>query len=84
MVPLGSQECFHVVRGLSGFLWGWCKGRGLHLMLRQEPQGSSPVLTCMSGCICSFKQGVKSRLVWRHGTLLSSQDVKEVSGLQSS
>lgn len=40
-------------------------------MVRQEPRGSSPVLTCMSGCICSFKQVVKSRLVWRHGTLSS-------------
>ena len=84
MVPMGSQESFRVVKGLSVFLWGLCKVRGPHLVLRWEPQISSPVLTRISGCVCSFKQGVRSRLVWRHGTLLSSRDVKEVSGLQSS
>ena len=84
MVPMGSQESFRVVRGLSGFLWGWCNGRGPHLQLRREPQGSSPVLTWILGCVCSFKQGGRSRLVWRHGTLLSSRDAEEVSGLQSS
>ena len=84
MVPMGSQESFRVVKGLSVFLWGLCKVRGPHLVWRWEPQISSPVLTRISGCVCSFKQGVRSRLVWRHGTLLSSRDVKEVSGLQSS
>ena len=82
MVPMGSQEFFRVVRGLLGFLWGWCNGRGPHLQLSQEPQSSSPVLTWISGCVCSFKQGVRSQLVLRHGTLLSSRAVKEVSGLQ--
>ena len=84
MVPMRSQESFRVVRGLSGFLWGRCNGRGPHLQLRREPQGSSPVLTWILGCVCSFKQGVRSRLVLRHRTLLSSRAVKEVSGLQSS
>ena len=84
MVSMGSQESFCVVRGLSGFLWGQCNGRGPHLQLRWKPQGSSPVLTWISGCVCSFKQGVRSRLVLRHRTLLSSRAVKEVSGLQSS
>ena len=83
MVPMGSQESFRVVRGLSGFLWGWCNGRGPHLQLRREPQGSSPVLTWILGCVCSFKQGVRSRLVLRHETLLSSRAVKDFSGLQS-
>ena len=83
MVPMGSQESFQVVRSLSGFLWGWCNGRGPHLQLRREPQGSSPVLTWILGCVCSFKQGVRSRLVLRHETLLSSLAVKDVSGLQS-
>ena len=45
MVPMGSQESFHVMRGLSGFLWGECNRRGPHLELRQKPQVSSPVLT---------------------------------------
>ena len=83
MVPMGSQESFRVVRGLSGFLWGWCNGRGPHLQLRREPQGSSPVLTWILGCVCSFKQGVRSMLVLRHETLLSSRAVKDFSGLQS-
>jgi len=72
MVPMGSQVSFHVVRGLLGFLWGQCNGRGPHLQLRWEPQDSSPFLTWILGCVCSFKQGVRSRLRLRHGTLLSS------------
>ena len=28
-------------RGLSGLHWAWCIGRGPHLQLRQEPQGTS-------------------------------------------
>ena len=84
MVPMGSQESFRVVRGLLGFLWGQCNGRGPRLELRREPQGSSPVLTWISVCVCSFKQGVRSQLMLRHGTLLSSRVVKEFSGLQSS
>ena len=73
MVPMGSQVSFHVVRG-----------RGPHLQLRWEPQDSSPFLTWILGCVCSFKQGVRSRLRLRHGALLSSSAVKEVSGLQAS
>ena len=83
-VPMGSQEYCGVGRGLSVLHWVWCVGRGPHLELRREPQGSSPVLTWVSGCVCRFKQGVRSRLVWRHGTLLSSRVVKGVSGLQAS
>ena len=84
MVPMGSQEYCGVGRGLSGLHWGRHNGRGPHLELRRESQCSSPVLMWFSGCVCSFKQGVRSRLVWRHGTLLSSRVVKGVSGLQAS
>ena len=84
MVPTESQEYFGVGRGLSGLQCVRCNGRGSHLELRREPQGSSPVLTWVSGCVCPFKQGVRSRHVWRHGTLLSSRVVKGVSGLQVS
>ena len=84
MVPMGSQESFGVVRALSGFLWGRCNGRGPHLQLRREPQGSSPVLTWISGCVCSFKQRVRSRFELRHETLLSSLAVKDVSGIRLS
>ena len=84
MVSMGNQKYFGVGRGLSGLHWGWCNERRPLLELRQEPQGSSPVLTWVSGCLCHFKQGVRSRLVWRHGNLLSSRVVKGVSGLQVS
>ena len=84
MVPMGSQEYFEVGRGLLGLHWGRCNGRGPHLELRPERQVSSPVLTWVSGCVCHFKQGVRSRLLWRHGTLLSSRVVKGVLGLRAS
>ena len=35
------------------------EGRVPHLELRREPQGSSPVLTWVSACVCHFKQGVR-------------------------
>ena len=41
-MPLRSQGYCGFGRGLSGLLWVWCNGRGPHLELRQEPQGSAP------------------------------------------
>ena len=79
---MGSQEYCGVGRGLSGLHWVWYNGRAPHLEFRQESQVSSPVLTCVSGCVCHFKQGIRSGHVLRKGTLLSSQVVKGVSGLQ--
>ena len=79
-VTMGSQEYCGVVRGHLGLHWVWCNGRGPHLELRWEPQGSSPVLTWVSGCVCRVKQEVRSGRGWRHGTLLSSR----VSSLQPS
>ena len=84
MVPMGSQEYCGVRMGLSGLHWVRCNGRGPRLELRREPQVSSLALTWVSGCVCRFKQGVRSRRVWRHGTLLSSRVVKGVSGFQAS
>ena len=84
IVPMGSQEYCRVGRALSGLHWGWRNGRAPHLELRREPQCSSPLLTWVSGCLCHLKQGVRSPLVWKHGTLLSSGVVKGVSGLQES
>ena len=40
MVALRGQETGGG-RGLSGLHWVWCIGRGPHLQLRQEPQGTS-------------------------------------------
>ena len=52
----------------------------------QDEAGTSGFLYCSDvglGCVCSFKQGVRSRLVLRHGSLLSSRVVKRFSGLQA-
>ena len=84
MMLVGTQEYCGFASGLSGLHWGRCNERGLHLELRREPQVSSPVLTWVSGCVCRFKQGVRSRLEWRNGTLLCSRVVKVVSSLQLS
>ena len=51
-MPMGSQEYCGVVRGLLGLHWVWCNGTGPHLELRREPQGYSPVVTWVSGCVC--------------------------------
>ena len=59
MLSLRSQESFRVVRGLSGYLATWCSRQGPHLELRQEPQGSSSVLTWKSGFLWSFNRGVR-------------------------
>ena len=48
-VPMGSQGYCGIGRGLSGLQWFWCNGRGPHLELRWEPQGSCPILTWVSG-----------------------------------
>ena len=76
-MPIGSQKYY----GLGWDLlvqWG-----APHLELRREPLVSSPVLTWVSGCVCHFKQGVRSRLVWgMESAILSS--CKGVSGLQES
>ena len=42
MVPLRSQGFCGVGRGHSGHHWVWYNARGPHLVLRKEPQGSSP------------------------------------------
>ena len=81
MLSLGSQESFRVVRGLSGFLSSWCRGRGPPLELRWETQGSSPALTGISGFLWKFPLGVRRRLVLGHGTALPSRGGKGVSGL---
>ena len=83
MVSMGSQESFRVVRGLSGFL-----------VSVQWKRASSPVqagtswfLSCSDvdlGVFLKFQMGSQVSTVFRHGTLLFSPAVKEVSGLQSS
>ena len=84
MVPMGSQESFQVVRSLSGFLWGWCNGRGPHLQLRREPQGSSPFLTLIAGSLQSWNRKVRPHLLLRDGTPLASRVVHGLTGHLSS
>ena len=59
MVPMGSQEYCGVGRGLSRHHWSWCNGRGAHLVLRREPQGSSPILTLISGSLRSWNRRIR-------------------------
>ena len=68
------QECpvsMRVVSVLSEFLCSHWRGRGPHLKLRLEPQGSSSMLTWISVFLWSFQRGVSPRLVWRHASQLS-------------
>ena len=67
-----------------GFLCNPCRGIWPHLELRLESQGSSAVLTWISGFHWSWNRGLRPHLVWRPGTLLPSQGIKEVSGFLSS
>ena len=78
---LGSQDSFGVVRGVSGFHSSWCRGLEPHVEVRPEIQGSSPVLTWISGSLWRFIWGVRRRLILRHGTALPSRGVKWASGL---
>ena len=71
-------------RGLSGLQWFWCYGRGPHLELRQEPQGSSPFLIWIAGSLQIWDRTVRPRLVWRNGTHLASRVVHGVTGHVSS
>ena len=84
-VSSGTSELLWHCEGHLGFphaaLQGWI---GPHLELRQELQGSSPLLTSISGCLWSWKRGVSTRLVLRHRTLLASRVVHGVTGHLSS
>ena len=84
MVPLRSQGFCGVGRGLSGLDWVWCNGRGSHLVLRTEPQVSSPFLTPISGFLQSWDRRVRPSILCRNETLLASRFVHEVTGHLSS
>ena len=53
-------------------------------MLSQEPQGSSPFLTLITGSLQSWNRRVRPYLVLRNETLLASQVVQGVTGHLSS
>ena len=83
-VASGKSSLHSSCEGPLGIPLQSVRGIGPHLELRLEPQGASPVLTWISGFLWSFNRGVRPRLMWRHGTPLPSQGVKEVSGFLSS
>ena len=80
MVALRSQGCCGVGRGLWELHWVWCNGRGPHLQLRQEPQGSSPFQTLIAGSMPSWDRRGRPHLVLRHGTRLP---LEVFTGLQA-
>ena len=83
-VPLRNQGYCGVGRGLSGLHWVWCNGRGPHLELRQEPQGSSTFLTWIAGSLQSWDRRVRLRLVLRNGIPTDSRVVHRVTDNLSS
>ena len=80
----GSQASFRVMRMNSELLSCHCRRIGPHLELRHEKWGTTAFVTGLWGFLSSFNRGVKPHLVLKHGTLLSSQVEKDVSGLLSS
>ena len=83
-MPVRSQGYCGVRRGLLGLHWVWCKGRGPHLQLRQEPEGSSPFQTRIAGSLQTWERRVRPRPGLRHGIPLASRGVHGVIGHVSS
>ena len=82
----GPQECpvsMRAPRGLLVFFCSRCQGRGPLLVLRQEPQISSPLPVCILGLLWSFHRVFRTRLVWAYERPLSSRAGKAVSGFLS-
>ena len=67
-----------------GLHWVWCIGRGPHLHLRQETEGSSPFQTPIPGSLQSWDRRVRPRLGLRHGNTLAPRGVHGVRGHLSS
>ena len=83
-MPLRNQGYCGVGRDLSGLHWVWCNGRGPHLELSQEPQGSSPFQTPIAGPLQSWDRRVRPHLGLRHGTPLATRDFRGLTGHLSS
>ena len=83
----GASEKSGILWGGGRFLglhWVWCNGRGPHLQLRQEPQGSSPFQTPITGSLQTWDRRVRPLLGLRHGTVLASRGVHRVTSHLSS
>ena len=71
-LPHWSQASFRVARVISEFLLSRFREIGPHLNLRWETQGSSSVVTEISAFLSSCSREVRTCLVLRHGTPISS------------
>ena len=79
----GGPTSTRVVRRPSGLLCSHCRGRGPHLELRSEPQGSSPGPTWISGLLRGIHRRVRASSRVEPSSSLSSRAGKAVSGIQS-
>ena len=74
--PLWSAQVMPVdlelLRGLSGFLSGRCRGLRSCVEWVPEPEDSSKVLTWILGYFWTLPRGVSPRLEWGHTRALSS------------
>ena len=70
-MPLRSQAYCGFGTGLSGLHWFCGNGKGPHLELRQEPQGSSPFLIWIAGSQQIWDRSQASSCV-ENGTQLAS------------
>ena len=78
----GQSPC-ELLGGLSGFLFGRCRGLKSCVESVPEPEDSSPVLTWILGYFWSLPSGVTPHLEWGHARALSFRDVAAVSHFRS-
>ena len=78
----GQSPC-KLLRGLSGFLSGRCRGIRPCVESVLEPEDCSPVLISILGYFWSLPRGVSPRLEWGHAPALSSRAVAAVSRFPS-
>ena len=78
----GQSPC-ELLGGLSGFLFGRCRGLKPCVESVPEPEDSSPVLTWILGYFWSLPSGVTPHLEWGHARALSSRAVAAVSRFPS-
>ena len=78
----GQSPC-KLLRGLSGFLSGRCRGIRPCVESVPEPEVSSPVLTWILGYFWSLPRGVSRRIVWGNERALSSRAVAAVQRFPS-
>ena len=78
----GQSPC-ELLGGLSGFLFGRCRGLRPCVESVPEPEDSSPVLTWILGYFWSLPSGVTPHLEWGHARALSSRPIAAVSRFPS-